>query len=270
MGMTVFQALILGLVQGLTEFLPISSSGHLVLLQRLLNINLGGVDMLFDITLHTGTLFAVCAVYRKQILGLFKRPLKRLLWLAVAAVPAALAGILLGDIVEEVFFGGAYLAAGFALSAIVLACAQVVSNRRKAVCPLNLKRSAVMGLAQAVAILPGLSRSGTTVAAGMLCGAEKREAADFSFLMSIPVILGGFVVTLYKGVSGGELTAMFALSGGELGLCVAVSVAASAVAGFAAIKLMLRSVSNGSYTPYIIYLCLLAAACAAMNFAGIM
>lgn len=269
--MNVFQALILGLVQGLTEFLPISSSGHLVLMQRLLNVNLGGADMLFDITLHMGTLFAVCAVYRRQILALFKRPFKRLLQLAVATVPAALAGIFLGDIVEEVFFGGAYLASGFALTAALLAGAQIYSKKRaSSALPLNLKRTAVMGVAQAVAILPGLSRSGTTVASGMLCGVDKREAADFSFLMSIPIILGSFIVTLYKGVKGGELLSLFALSGGELGLCVAISVAASAIAGFAAIKLMLRSVSKGSYTPYIIYLCLLSVACAAMNYTGIL
>lgn len=267
--MTVFQALILGLVQGLTEFLPVSSSGHLVLLQRLLNVDLGGADMLFDITLHTGTLFAVCVVYRRQISQLFRRPLKRLFWLIAATIPAALAGIFLGDIVEQVFFGGAFLAVGFAISAALLAGAQIYSKRSRAT-PLKLKHAAVMGVAQAVAVLPGISRSGATVAAGMLCGAEKREAADFSFLMSIPIILGGFAVTLYRGLKGGDLSVLFALSGGELGLCVAISVAASALAGFAAIRLMQRSVSKGSYTPYVIYLCLLAAACAAMNFAGIL
>ena len=121
--MTVFQALILGLLQGLTEFLPVSSSGHLVLAQRLMNVNIGGADMLFDLTLHLGTLFAVCVAFRKQIAALFKRPFKTLLYLIVATIPAALAGLLLGDLVDEVFFGGAYLALGFALSAALLAAA---------------------------------------------------------------------------------------------------------------------------------------------------
>ena len=129
--MTVFQAVLLGLIQGFTEFLPVSSSGHLVLFQRLFNVDLGGADMLFDLTLHLGTLFAVCVAMRRQIVSLFRRSFRTLLWLIVATIPAAVVGLFLGDIIDSIFFGGAYLAMGFAATAALLAAAQVVSRRKK-------------------------------------------------------------------------------------------------------------------------------------------
>lgn len=268
--MTVLQALFLGILQGLTEFLPVSSSGHLVLAQSLMNVNLGGADMLFDLTLHLGTLLAVCFVFRKKILLLFRRPFKTLLYLVVASVPAAVVGLFLGDMIDSVFFGGTYLAFGFALSAALLAGAQIRAKKVKNALPLNLGRAACMGAAQALAVLPGISRSGATVAAGIISGGNREEVADFSFLLSIPVILGGFAVTLFKGVSSGELYAAFAAAGDNFGLCIAISVAASAIAGLFAIKIMLRCISSAKYTPFIIYLCLLAAACGTMRISGIL
>ncbi len=267
--MTVFQALFLGVLQGVTEFLPISSSGHLVLAQRLMNVNLGGADMLFDLTLHLGTLLAVLAVYRKKIAGLFARPFKRLLYLFAATVPAGAAGLLLGDVVDGLFYGGMYLAAGFAFTAVLLAAARRCSLRREGL-PLNGLRASVMGLAQAVAIVPGISRSGATIAAGILSGAGGEEAADFSFLMSIPVISGGFAVTLAKGIADGGLYGVFAASGGELGVCIAVGLAASATAGFFSIKFMKGCASSGRYVPFIVYLAILSAVCFALGACGIL
>ena len=267
--MTVFQALILGILQGLTEFLPISSSGHLVLAQRLMNVNLGGADMLFDLTLHLGTLIAVCAVFRRQIAALFKRPFKTLGLLVLATIPAALAGLLLGDVVERVFFGGGYLAAGFAVSAVLLTSAQIRIKKVKGL-PLKFRCAAAMGIAQAVAVIPGISRSGATVAAGIIAGGNREEVANFSFLLSIPIILGGFVVTLAKGAFDGSLSSALSAAGANIGVCAAVGVAASALSGLFAIKVMLGCITSGRYTPFIIYLCLLAAACAALAFCGIL
>ncbi|HIU61089.1 MAG TPA: undecaprenyl-diphosphate phosphatase [Candidatus Coproplasma excrementigallinarum] len=268
--MTFFQALILGLVQGLTEFLPISSSGHLVLVQRVFNIDLQGADMLFDLFLHLGTLFAVLVCFRRQVLGLFRRPYKKLLWLIFASIPAALVGFLLGDLVERYLFGGAYLAAGFALTAVLLAAAQVRAKRTANTLPLKAKNALFMGVMQAVAVIPGISRSGATVAAGIISGADREEVADFSFLMSIPVIAGGFAVTLIKGIVGGELSDIFMYAGASFGFCVAISVFASALAGFAAIKLMLKSISSARYTPFIIYLILLAILCVVLKMLGVL
>lgn len=267
--MTIFQALILGVLQGLTEFLPISSSGHLVLAQRLMNVELGGADLLFDLTLHIGSLFAVLAAFRKQIFALFKRPFKTLALLAVATIPAAAAGLLLGDIVDEVFFGGAYLVFGFVISAVLLTVAQMRSKRGDGLPPLKFRHAAAMGVAQAVAVIPGISRSGATVTAGIIAGGNREEVANFSFLLSIPVILGGFVVTLAKGLYSGEISSAIVIAGGNIGICAAVGVAASAAAGLFAIKVMLKSISSGKYTPFIIYLCALAIACAALSFCGV-
>lgn len=263
--MNVFQALILGLVQGLTEFLPVSSSGHLVLFQRILNTDLGGADVFFDLLLHIGTLLAVCIVMRHDIFQLIKSP-RRLFYLFVASLPAAAAGILLGDIVDSAF-GGGYLFAGFAITAALLTAAMIYSAKKSPSLPLNLKSAAVMGLAQAVAILPGISRSGATVAAGIFCGTSREEAARFSFLMSIPVIGGGFLIKLYKLFSEGGVASAFA-STQNFALCAAVSVAASAFSGLFAVKIMLKSAVSAKYTPFIIYLCLLTCLCAGLHFYG--
>ena len=268
--MSVLQALFLGLIQGLTEFLPVSSSGHLVLFQRLMNTDLGGADMLFDLTLHLGTLFSVCVAMKKQIFALLKKPHRKLLYLIIATIPAGLAGVFLGDIIGGIFFSGAYLAIGFAISATLLTAAQICAKKHAGVLPLKFSQAAWMGVAQAVAVIPGISRSGATVAAGIISGGNREEVASFSFLLSIPVILGGFAVQLYKGLSDGTLAQTFALSGGNLGLCVAVSVAASAAAGLFAIKVMQKSISSARYTPFIVYLCFLALACGTLKFAGIL
>ena len=118
--MNVFYAALLGLLQGLTEFLPVSSSGHLVLAQKLLNVDLGGADLLFDIILHVGTLFSVCVVMHRQLIALFKRPFKKLFYLIAASVPAAAAGVFLGGLIDRVFFGGAYLCGAFLITAASL------------------------------------------------------------------------------------------------------------------------------------------------------
>ena len=126
-----------------------------------------------------------------------------------------------------------------------------------------------MGVAQAVAIFPGVSRSGATVAAGLLSGADREESTRFSFLMSIPVIAGGFIIELYKLVTGGTF-AVAAASSQNFGLCIAVSVAAAALSGLVAVNIMLRCALKARYTPFIIYLCLLACVCAGLHFYGVL
>lgn len=160
--MEIWQAIVLGLVQGITEFLPVSSSGHLIVCERWLGVE-GG--LFFGVMLHVGTLIPLVAVYLKKILELFRPPFRKLGLLALASLPAALAGFLLGDWIDEVFFGGTYVIFGFLLTAVLLAAAERRS-RRPAFRSVGWKESAVYGIAQAFAILPGLSRSGTTAATG--------------------------------------------------------------------------------------------------------
>ncbi len=264
--MTVLQALFLGVIQGLTEFLPVSSSGHLVLFRRLLNVDLGGADVVFDLALHIGTLFAVCIAMRRELFALVRSP-RRLLYLVLASLPAAAAGVLLEDAVDEAAAGGRYLFAGFAATAALLTAAQIRAAKRRGGLPLRAVHAAVMGLAQAAAIFPGLSRSGATVAAGVLAGADRGEAARFSFLMSIPVIAGGFAIKFFRLAAGGGIAGAIA-STRYPGPCIAAGVAAAAFCGLAAVKITLSCALKAKYTPFIIYLCLLACACAWLEFYG--
>ncbi|MCM1545813.1 MAG: undecaprenyl-diphosphate phosphatase [Clostridiales bacterium] len=270
-----WQALVLGLTQGLTEFLPVSSSGHLTFLHRVLGINIGGAELFFNIILHLGTLVAVCIIFWRDILDLFKKPFKTLLYLVVATIPAGVAGLLLDDIIEEHMMGGkfagAYLAAFFALTAAVLFATEVFAKRRKRVLPLCFRTTVPMGFAQAVAILPGVSRSGSTIAAGTFAGGTAEEVSKFSFLMSIPVILGSFSVELVKGLVGeGEkgFAYSFGVAGPQFGWCIAIGFIISAAAGLFAIKIMLAAIKKANYKWFSLYLVLLAIACTVLQCLG--
>lgn len=266
--MNIWQAIVLGLVQGLTEFLPVSSSGHLVFFQKLLNVDLGGIDMFFDIMLHLGTLVAVCAIFYKDIIELFKKPFKTLLYLVVATIPAALAGVLLDDWIEETFYGGAYLAAGFLITAAVLFATEVFAKKRKNTLPLCWRTTLPMGFAQMVAILPGISRSGSTIAAGTFAGGDAESVSKFSFLLSIPIILGSFLVSLAKGIFKGEFAQVFAQADATFGWCIALGVIVSAVSGLFAIKVMLRAIKKANYKWFSLYLVAIAVVCIVLQANG--
>lgn len=287
-----WQAIVLGLTQGLTEFLPVSSSGHLTLLQNLMDVNTGA-ELFFDLVLHLGTLVAVCFVFWRDILALFRKPFKTLLYLVVATIPAAIVGLLLDDVIEDYIMGGAYvgvfLAVFFFITACVLFATEVFAKRRykpsynwvttavagdvyadKKPLPLCWRTTLPMGLAQAVAVLPGISRSGSTIAAGTFAGGNAEDVSKFSFLLSIPVILGGFLVSLAKGLFGSEkeLVTSFRNGGSQFGLCIALGLIVSAVAGLFAIKVMLAAIRKANYKWFSLYLSLLAIACIVMQCCG--
>lgn len=266
--MKIWQAIVLGFVQGLTEFLPVSSSGHLVFLQRIFGIEESG--LFFPIILHLGTLVAVCAVFWRDIIALFKKPFHTLGFLVLASVPAAITGFLLEDIIDEWCYGtslvGVILAVCFFVTATVLFVTEMIAKRRKAELPLCLRTVIPMGLAQAVAILPGISRSGSTICAGTLAGGKSEEVAKFSFLMSIPVILGSFLVSLVKGLINGEIQQDFSLP--DYGWCVALGFIISAVSGLFAIKVMLKAIQKANYKWFSLYLVLLVIACIVLQCCG--
>ena len=270
-----WQALVLGLTQGLTEFLPVSSSGHLTFLQRVLGINIGGAELFFNIILHLGTLVAVCIIFWRDILDLFRKPFKTLLYLVVATIPAGVAGLLLDDVIEAHLMGGRYvgvvLAVFFTFTAAVLFATEMFAKRRKRELPLCWRTTLPMGFAQAVAILPGISRSGSTIAAGTFAGGTAEDVSKFSFLLSIPVILGGFVVELAKGLIGkGEesLAYSFEVAGPQFGWCIAIGFIISAVAGLFAIKVMLAAIKKANYKWFSLYLVLLAITCVVLHCTG--
>lgn len=238
--MNFLEAIVLGIVQGLTEFLPVSSSGHLVMGQALLGIRLPGVR--FEVTVHLATVCAVLWAYRRRVASLVAGAARgdRTSWiyiglLVLASVPAGLAGVLARDWFESAF-GSPVLAAVMLLVTGLL----VHSVRRTAVraddtMP-SAGQAAWIGVAQAAAILPGISRSGATVAMGTWRGVDPVVAAEFSFLMSIPAILGAGLLQL--GEAGG----------GGLGPPVlATAFGAALLAGVAAIRLFVRMLESGAF-----------------------
>ena len=261
--MEIWQAIVLGFTQGLTEFLPVSSSGHLAFIMRVFGVSEGG--LFFSIILHLGTLVAVCTIYFKDILALFKKPFKTLGFLVIASIPAAIFGFLLEDIVDDKLLGSDYLgiilAVFFTVTATVLFITEVFAKKRQNELPLCWRTVIPMGLAQAVAILPGISRSGSTICAGTLAGGKSEEVAKFSFLMSVPVILGSFIVSLAKGLYRGEIQADFSASGATYGWCIALGFIISAISGLFANKVMLKVIQKANYKWFSLYLIMLAIVC---------
>ncbi len=265
--MTLWEAIwkssLLGTVQGLTEFLPVSSSGHLSLLQRLLGFDLTGGSMtLVNLMLHLGTLLSVCIVFRRDIVALFKKPFRTLLMLVVATVPAAVVGLIFHSQIDALFAGAdglLYLSVCFAVTALLLLSTEFAAKRRKRHSDLNWGNTAAMGIAQAVALFPGISRSGSTIAAGTFAGAKPEKLAKFSFLMSIPVILGGFAVGMKDAVFPSEGVAI-AFGFNEI-VGMLFGVAFAAFFGFLAIGVMLKVIGKGNYKWFACYLVILSLTC---------
>lgn len=195
--MTLFEAIISGIVQGVTEFLPVSSSGHLVFVHRLFNAAVP--DIFFDICLHAATLVAVIIYFRGDIIDLIRRKqYKWIAYLTIGTIPAVLAALLFEKKIEILFSNMTVVSFMFMGTAIVLFIAQIsLWGSQGARKEITFFRSLYIGLAQAVALIPGISRSGMTVSTGIIGGMTKEEAFRFSFLLSIPVIAGA---TIYKAM----------------------------------------------------------------------
>lgn len=253
--MTALHSFILGLVQGLTEFLPVSSSGHLLMLQKIFGISAEGDGLLlFNILLHVGTLAAVLIVYRQRVWNMIRHPFKsELKWLIVATIPAVIAALVV-DFDDA--FEGKFIIWSFYLTSIVLVVSGFIGNQRRRQRKYHKDTrwydAVSMGIMQAIAILPGLSRSGSTIAGGLFSGLTRRRAADFAFLMSIPAILGS-VVLEGKDILLGDVTMASVASP----TVIAIGVITAAVSGFAAIKLMLAVVRRISLNWFALYTFLL-------------
>ena len=242
-----FQLLILGIIQGLTEFLPVSSSGHLVLLSNLFGIE----DSLFvSILLHLATLLSIVVVLRKEVWELIRHPFsEKTMKLVVATIPTCVLVLILMPIVN-MSFGGAFLPICFLISAILLF---VTSKKTKSVVQgtFTFKHAFIMGIAQGLAVFPGVSRSGTTICAGLLAGGDKEEAAKFSFLMSIPIIILSMLMEIFKIVFKGETVSVDIL-GGALGFVAAFLV------GVLAIKFMIKLTAKANFKSFSFYLLIIS------------
>jgi undecaprenyl-diphosphatase len=233
------QALVMGIVQGLTEFLPISSSGHLILLPSLLGWDDPFIESLaFSVMLHLGTLHAHIGYFARDLLGLIPAaiglvrerrigddPERRLVRnLALATLPAAVLGYLLNDLVESTVRQPFVVALLLVVGAGILWLADRTSRRTAGLDAISSRGAISIGIAQALALLPGVSRSGISIAMGLAIGLEREAAARFSFLMATPIIAGAGLFELRRLVAGGEVT------GTELGV-VAVGFLAALLSG---------------------------------------
>jgi len=243
--MNLFQAVILGIVQGLTEFLPISSSGHLVLFQNLLGVDITtpqsqSMIVSFYVALHVGTLFAVIFFFRKKIAGIIRHPFSKLpVQTVVATIPAIIVNFLLGDFIESTYLSTVLLGPGFLFTGAALLISQKMADGNKGLEELKTSDSLLIGLAQSIALLPAVSRSGMTITSSLILGLQRSFAADFSFLMSIPPILGGALldaIDIMKdpSVSFESISLVNFLAG----------MVAAGITGFIAIKLMMNVIKN--------------------------
>ncbi len=258
--MELFQIFILAITQGLTEFLPISSSAHLILPKEVLGWPDQGLA--FDVAVHFGSLIAVVVYFRKEVWALIRDGLGgcvsgrftdegRLAWLIVlATIPVGLAGLIFQDVIETRLRSAAVIAATTILFGILLWWADVRGVRTQTLAQLNWKKALLIGMAQALALIPGTSRSGITMTAGLMLGMKREAAARFSFLMSIPVIaLSALLLTAemmqQKAVNWGDLLLGSFLSGISAYLCI---------------HFFLHFISRIGMAPFAIYRLLLGAA----------
>lgn len=267
--MTYFQAILLGLIQGLAEFLPISSSGHLALLQYFFGIN-GDSVLVFAVMLHVGTLVSVFIVYRKDIVELVlelcrtikdlctgkglrinSSPNRRLgFMIIVATIPTAIIGLVLNDIFERLYASIIAVAIGLLITGFILIIAERNSKNNKGIMEMKWRHAILIGCMQGIAIYPGISRSGSTLFGGLITGLDRKFAVKFAFLISIPSILGSVILEVPDALGEGLDMAL-------LGPII-VGVVISALAGIFAIKAMIRVVSNKRLFGFSIYVWLVA------------
>jgi len=246
--LTVLEAILLGILQGLTEFLPISSSGHLVIAQALLGIE--GPMLTFDIFVHLGTLAAVIAAFWQDIKALIRHPwCKTTALLAVGTVPAVVMGLLLDDLFAAMFSSLIAVALALLLTGLLLRISDGYNGNRRME-DMKLSGALLVGLFQGLAIMPGLSRSGSTIFGALITGLRRDEAARFSFLLSIPVILGAAAKqVLDAGTGGFQLHGTYVLGALTAALC-----------GYAAIRVFLRLLAKKTLRYFSYYCWALAAA----------
>jgi len=229
---------VLGLVQGLTEFLPVSSSGHLILLQHL---GVGEESLAFDLLLHVATLLAVCIVYRKKLWELIRHPLSHeTLMLLLASVPTAVIAFAIRLLLDD--YGKLFLPFGFMVTSALLITGQLFKKKADSLV-INPKKAIIAGVVQGIAAFPGISRSGSTISSLLIMKTHPEKAGDFSFLLSIPIILGSALVELiaFDGYRSINYLAAF------------IGMALAFFGGILAIKVFLRLLKNGSLIPFAVY-----------------
>jgi undecaprenyl-diphosphatase len=258
--MSIWEALILGIIQGATEFLPVSSSGHLVLMQKIFGIS--EPALFFDTALHAGTLIAVVVVLWRDVSGILRRIFQPLtLYLAIATIPAVITALLFRGRIEEAFSSASFLGFAFLLTSALLFLSEKISGSAKKRSHAGLElpgksqskekmnsiSALVIGLLQAVAVIPGVSRSGATISAALFRRLDRDFAARFSFLLSIPAILGALVLQAISLVKAGGAAVSDAT------LPIVVGTLSACIVAFFSVRLALKIVREHSLVGFSIY-----------------
>jgi undecaprenyl-diphosphatase len=256
------KAAALGAVQGLTEFLPISSTGHLILAARVLRVDEDEYGLAFDAALHLGTLAALLAFFWREwfvLAGGFVTTLRtrslqdeqgRLAWfIVVGTIPAAVLGVLFADEIESAFRNPALVATMLIAFSAVFVVAERLATQRRDIAEMRWTDAAFLGFAQAVALVPGVSRSGSTISAGLLAGMNRQQAARFAFLLSAPIIAGaglsqtaGVLPDFRRGDLGGSDAAFFA-----------TGTVTAGIVGYASIAFLIRFLASNTLIPFVVY-----------------
>ena len=252
--MTITQSILLGLIQGLAEFLPISSSGHLAILQNLFGIE-GDQVLALTATLHFGTLISLVAVYYKDLWDLIKElfaALKDLftgkglrpdanetrklgIMIVIATIPTAAFGLLLNDFFNAMYTSMILVGVNLLVTGTLLWTVERIAGKGRTVREMKYRHALLVGLFQTIAMMPGISRSGSTIAGGLVSGLKREFAVRFAFLVSVPPILGAVILEMPDALASG---------GGDKVLPIIAGVVTAAVSGFLAIKFMIRLVTN--------------------------
>lgn len=259
--MTIWIAMLLGLVQGIAEFLPVSSSGHLLLIQKMFGITEGA--LFFTVMLHLATLVAVFIVYWPTLLELIKKPFQKTVGLLViATIPAVLIAVLSKKIAPvSAFFdaadAGQYLGFGFLLTSLLLFISdhihhtttnengEKVESKGKKLKNMQVTDALIIGCMQGVGVLPGVSRSGSTISGALFAGLNRKTAADFSFLMSIPAIIGGAIFEVPDAIRSGL--------GDMHWTTLAAGMLVAGITGYFAIKVMINAIKKKKLIGFVIY-----------------
>ena len=252
-----FQAIVLGLIQGLTEFLPVSSSGHLTIFKAIFGIDADNLS--FEVAVHAATVLSTIVAFRKEIwdiiCGVFKfkynSQTQYFLKICVSMIPVALVGFFFKDQVEAVF-GSGLLIVGCML--LLTAARKAVAEGREPGKEVGYKEAFIIGLSQALAVLPGLSRSGTTISTGLMLGVRKSSMAQFSFLMVLVPILGEAFLQLVGGDFAAESSGISTMS-------LLLGTLTAFVSGYVACRWMIRIVQKARLRYFSIYCCVAAAFC---------
>ena len=255
--MDTLQAILLGIVQGITEFLPVSSSGHLQIAKELLGVELEN-NITFDVTLHAATVLSTIVVLWQELWRLVKGCFSRrfteeqayVLKVILSMIPAGVVGVLFADQIEALFSSLWFVGLMLLLTAALLSFAYYAKPRQKS--EISYRDAFIIGIAQAAATMPGLSRSGSTIATGLLLGNEKSSVAHFSFIMVIPVILGKMLLDILSGEMAAMAVPTEALVSGFL---------AAFISGALACKFMIEIVKRGKLVWFALYCAIVGLIC---------